>query len=148
MANGYNRQLSYSDSQIADLISAEYGVETDGVSTALKLGRTARAAGISTDNKTQQDLFGDLKARYDSDRQKKNQDNRFEAEKKDPVTVERKGRRDNGDGGGGVAGGKDVDKDAPVPAIAAAKLNQQFFVWRNGEVGRLTVDTPFGFKGL
>lgn len=143
MANGYNRQLSYSDSQIADLIAAEYGVETDGISTAMKLGRTARAAGISTDNKTQQDLFGDLKARYESDRQKKNQDNRFEAEKKDPVTVERrKGRR------GGDGGDKDVDKDAPVPAIAAAKLNQQFFVWKNGVAGRLTVDTPFGFKGL
>ena len=146
MANGYNRQLSYSDSQIADLIAAEYGVETGGVSTALKLGRTARAAGISTDNKTQQDLFGDLKARYESDRQKKNQDNRFEAEKKDPVTVERRGGRRGGNDG--VAGDKDVDKDAPVPAIAAAKLNQQFFVWRNGDAGRLTVDTPFGFKGL
>ena len=35
-----------------------------------------------------------------------------------------------------------------VDSLASVILNQQFFVWKNGTAGRMTVDTPFGFKGL
>ena len=29
-----------------------------------------------------------------------------------------------------------------------AKLNQQFFVWKGGQAGRIAVDTPFGFENI
>ena len=38
-------------------------------------------------------------------------------------------------------------EDAIPPASTAnAKLSEQFIVWKGGQVGRMTVDTPFGFR--
>lgn len=35
-----------------------------------------------------------------------------------------------------------------VENATTAILNQQFFVWKNGQAGNMSVDTPFGFKGI
>ena len=36
----------------------------------------------------------------------------------------------------------------PITSTANTKLNEQFFVWKGGQVGRMSVDTPFGFKSI
>lgn len=40
----------------------------------------------------------------------------------------------------------DTTPDQNVNVQTSAIINQQFFVWKNGEAGRMAVDTPFGFK--
>lgn len=42
----------------------------------------------------------------------------------------------------------DTTPDQKVGSSADAILNQQFFVWKNGVAGRLSVDTPFGYEAL
>lgn len=42
----------------------------------------------------------------------------------------------------------DTTPPQELKSDANAILNQQFFVWKNGEAGRLSVDTPFGFKAI
>lgn len=40
----------------------------------------------------------------------------------------------------------DTTPDQNINVQTSAIINQQFFVWKNGEAGRMSVDTPFGFK--
>lgn len=42
----------------------------------------------------------------------------------------------------------DTTPTQEVKNNANAKMNYQFFVWKNGEAGRLSVDTPFGFRNI
>ncbi len=42
----------------------------------------------------------------------------------------------------------DTTPDQKANNQSSAILTQQFFVWKNGTAGRMTVDTPFGFKSI
>jgi hypothetical protein len=91
---------------------------------------------MDTEGKTQKDLFGDMRSEYDINRRIRNEGVRITTNTPDPVSVN-------------VTVLPPIHDDSEqVPVAAVAKLNQQFFVWKNGEAGRLSVDTPFGFKGL
>ena len=137
MASGYNKQLSISDSNRSDLIAKSFGIETEGIGTALTLGRTARKLGIDTQNKSQLDVFKELEQEYKSEQNRKNTQNLITNLSPAPIETASFKRTDI------------IDKTpAKNDLSATASSSYQFFVWKDGTAGRMTVPVDFGFKEL
>jgi hypothetical protein len=92
---------------------------------------------MDTEGKTQRDLFGDMRAEYVSNRSIRNQEIRITSNTPDPVDLKVETLQPSTE-----------DYNQQPLVTTTAKLNQQFFVWKNGSAGRMSVDTPFGFKGI
>jgi hypothetical protein len=137
MTNGYNKQLGITDSKRSKLIAASVGVESDGVGTALTLGRTARKLGVDTANKSQEDVFKDIELAYRLDQDKKSSQNLIV--NLQPAPIERKNI---------------VKRDAArnftpeFKSESGSSSSYQFFVWKDGAAGRMTVPVDFGFKTI
>lgn len=87
------------------------------------------------DGKVQKDIFGDLQEKAEFSRLERNNNmtnyvkvNMIDRTSTKSITS--------------------FEDPAPITSSVNAKLNQQFFVWKGGQAGRLSVDTPFGFKSL
>jgi hypothetical protein len=72
----------------------------------------------------------------DFGRTRKDFDTQVSFLRKDPVSVTREQTFES------------IKYPEPPPPVTSAKMNQQFFVWRDGQAGRLSLDMPFGFKEL
>ena len=136
MDDAYNKKISISDRREAKKIAQSLGVNTDGLSTNLVLGRTARAVGISTSGKDQRDLFLDLKNDYEAAQLKKNSEN-F-------VNIS---NRNNGLQQTNRLKSCKSELELDVKQ-ARAEISYQFFVWKDGRAGRMTVPADFGFKEI
>lgn len=92
----------------------------------------------ASDSASQSDLFSDMKSEYFSNQKVKSQSSRVDALQRNPVETSMS-RMENP---------IPFEQRIPLTSTASAKLNQQFFVWKNGQAGRLSVDTPFGYKEI
>lgn len=135
MDGPYNKQLSRTKSKQADLLARSFGVETDGVGTALTLGRAARKVGISTSEKTQEELFGDLVQEYSNIQIKKNIQVVADTSRPPPTEINSFKRID-----------PKKEKEASIDNSTTIRTSRQFFVWAGGEAGTVTVPVDFDFK--
>lgn len=137
MSNGYNKQLSVSSSKQADLAAKYFGVETEGVGTALTLGRAARAAGIETEGKSQLDVFEDLKVVYESEQIKKSFKCGIDSITPSPIQKS------------SVKFSDAASKFPPdMTSSTSAVMTSPIFVWKNGKAGRMTIPVHFDFEEL
>ena len=136
MDSAYNKKISISDRREAKKIAQSLGVDTDGLSTNLVLGRTARAIGISTSGKDQRDLFLDLRNDYEAIQLKKNSENFAKINSRNDA-LQQTDRL--------ISCRSELEIDVKR---AKAEINYQFFVWKDGAAGRMTVPADFGFKTI
>jgi hypothetical protein len=136
MGDAYNKKISISDRREAKKIAQSLGINTDDLSTNLMLGRTARAAGIGTSGKDQRDLFLDLKNDYERAQLKKNSENFAKINRRNDSLQQTNQRTKR-------ASELEIDVKR-----SKAEISYQFFVWKDGAAGRMTVPVDFGFKTI
>lgn len=136
MADAYNKQLSLSESKKANFIAEYYGVNTKGIGTNLTLGRAARAAGVDTEGRTQDDVFEDLRIQYTSDQSRKNLQCVVDNLTPSPINTTSLRRST-----------KDTTSDISI-SPTSSNLSRQFFIWEKGVAGRMTVPIDFDFKPI
>jgi hypothetical protein len=88
----------------------------------------------ASNGQVQQDLFGTMRESLENRRASNNSNNLINFYLDDPIKIKR------------TTTTATEGDSSPVESRAEAKLNAAFVVWKDGQVGTMVVDTPFGFK--